>query len=270
MKWFLFIGFLCVGSCVSRTTWDERFQQSNALAVPSVVAPANSNQFTFAMVGDLHVSQGNTDRFKQILKGARDEGDEFIILLGDLVDRGDVGSFSAIKDALKEFGFEGRVLPLLGNHEIFDGGWAEFGSSWGASHYSVTVGNSRFVALDTADGMVGESQFEWLSQELLKQTSSAHTFILSHYMPIVPGQRTYLRLSNQTEAERLMKLGSLRGVRGVFGGHYHSFCRENVGGVEYVVAGGGGGRRMEPIKNHFYVQVLVSGDLVDYRLRLID
>jgi predicted phosphodiesterase len=269
-KVVIFFLVLSLGSCVSRSTWDERFTISESLSAPSVAQVSELNQFKFAMVGDLHVSNGDTQILRQILKGAQDEQDEFIVLLGDLVDRGDVGSFTAIKDALKAYGFEGKVLSLIGNHEIFEGGWQDFRSVWGASHYSISIGNSQFVVLDTADGVIGESQFEWLREALQKNTESTHTFILSHYMPVVPGQRTYLRLSNLNEAERLMKLSSVHGVRGVFGGHYHSFCQEKIAGVEYIVAGGGGGRRMEPIKNHFFVQVAISGSNVSYHLRLID
>jgi hypothetical protein len=110
---------------------------------------------------------------------------------------------------------------------------------------------------------------QWLKEELEK-SGEINKFILTHYMPVVPGQRTYLRLSNQVEAERLMKLASRHRTKGVFGGHYHSYCRENISGVEYTVAGGGGGRRMEPIKNHFFVQVSVKQENVGFQIRLLD
>ena len=266
----IFLILLLVAACVSQSVWYERFQQSKALPHPPIsISLPDSEVFSFAMVGDLHVANGNTERLQTILTQAANEGDQFIILLGDIVDQGDKESFEAVETAIKNGGFEGKVLPLLGNHDIFSNGWDEFKSKWGASHYAITLGNSRFLALDTADGIIGEDQMEWLQNEL-RTSSSRHDFILTHYMPIVPGQRTYLRLSNQTEAERLMKLASRFEVTGVFGGHYHSYCREEIAGVEYVVAGGGGGRRMEPIKNHFFVQVVINQGNATFNLRLLD
>lgn len=265
----LFFIFL-VGACVSHSVWYERFQESRSLGSPPItLSLGNNEEFSFAMVGDLHVANADTDRLQQILSQAASEGDEFIILLGDLVDQGDRPSFEAVQSAIKSGGFEGKVVPLLGNHDIFSDGWDEFKNRWGASHYAVSLGNSRFIVLDTADGIIGADQMDWLNQEL--QTSTArHRFILTHYMPVVPGQRTYLRLSNQVEAERLMKVASRFGIKGVFGGHYHSYCQEKIAGVDYVVAGGGGGRRMEPVKNHFFVQVVVKQETITFNLRLLD
>jgi 3',5'-cyclic AMP phosphodiesterase CpdA len=97
------------------------------------------------MVGDLHIANGNTERLEQILTLAAAEGDEFVILLGDIVDKGDEASFLAVDSAIRNSSFGGKVLPLLGNHDIFSNGWQLFKEQWGASHYAVTVGNSRFL-----------------------------------------------------------------------------------------------------------------------------
>jgi len=270
MKKTLLLSFFLLGACVSRSVWDERFVQSQSLSAPPFeVALPYSRNFSFAMVGDLHVGGGNTERFRTILAKAQTAGDAFVVLLGDITDKGDSESFQAVQQALKDFNFEKKVIPLLGNHDIFSDGWLEFKRQWGASHFTLSVGNSRFIVLDTADGLIGEDQWAWL-KSTLRSATEAHLFVLSHYMPVVPGQRTYLRLSNQIEAERLMKLAAQTGVRGVFGGHYHSFCQEEIAGVTYVVAGGGGGRRMDPVKNHFFVRVSVSGDQVSYGLELLD
>lgn len=259
--------FLLIVGCESRSVWDQRFRESLSLSAPSFsVSPPNPEEFSFAMVGDLHVGGTEVSRFRKILETAQAEGDLFVILLGDISDKGQLESFQAVQNALKDFGFENKAIPILGNHDVFGEGWMEYQKIWGASHYSVEAGNSRFIALDSADGTLGEDQFDWVVSELNRPALS-HTFILSHYMPVVPGQRTYLRLSNQLEAERLMSLAFKKGVAGVFGGHYHSFCYGNILGVDYVVAGGGGERRMKPVDDYFFVQVNVSATNVQYQLR---
>jgi len=256
--------------CESKSVWDERFKESLNLSKPLVsVSPADPDNFTFAMVGDLHIGGSDATRFRRILQSAQTEADSFVVLLGDIADKGESESFLAAQNAIKDFGYENKVIPILGNHDIFGNGWAEYQKIWGSSHYSVDVGNSRFIALDTADGILGEEQYNWLLDELNRSPLS-RTFILTHYMPVVPGQRTYLRLANQLEAERMMNLADRKSVTGVFGGHYHSFCQEKIGGVDYVVAGGGGQRRMKPIEDYFYVQVSVSKDSVQYQLKPVE
>lgn len=269
MNRMMVIIILVVVACTSKTVFDERFTESASLSQPPFIGPADPQVFKFAMVGDLHVGGTDTARLERILDRAQAEGDEFIVLLGDIVDKGEAVSFSAVQQAIQNKGFHQKVIPLLGNHDVFDEGWRFYKSQWGSSHYVVDAGNSRFIVLDTADGTLGKQQFQWLTDELSKARPQ-HTFLLSHYMPVVPGQRTYLRLANQTEAERLMKLASRSEVKGVFGGHYHSYCQETIEGVDYVVAGGGGGRRMEPVKDFFFIQVAVSGDEITYHLRTVD
>lgn len=262
--------FFLIAACVSRSVWFERFQESKALSEPPIdTSLLDPDHFSFAFVGDLHVGGTDTARFRRILQKAQGAGDEFIVLLGDLTDKGEAASYEAIQIALSDFGWEDRVLPLLGNHDIFTDGWKNYQSVFGSAHYSVDMGNSRFIALDSADGILGKDQFEWLEHKL-NEPKLTHTFLLTHYMPVVPGQKTYLKLSNFLEAQNLMHLSAKKAVTGILGGHYHSFCFEKIAGVDYVVAGGGGGRRMEPVKEYFYVQAIVNQNQVEYQLQTVD
>jgi hypothetical protein len=256
--------------CTSSTVTDQRFHESLTLSPPTVnVSLADSNHFSFAVVGDLHVSNQDTSRLNRILSAASAEGDSFIVLLGDLADQGALQDLSAIKDTLVAGGWSGKYLPVLGNHDVFNDGWTNYKNVNGASHYQVTIGNSRFLALDTADGNVGREQTQWLEGEL-KKPGPMNTFLISHYLPVIPGERTYLKLANEKEAIHLMKLATNHGVRGWMGAHYHSYIVERIEGVDYLVAGGGGGRRMQPVMDYFFVQVQVSGGDIRYTLHKVD
>lgn len=247
--------------CVSRSLPQQRFIQSAALTGPNfTVTLGDPQNFSFAVVGDLHV-RGNAQRFKEILQRAADEGDAFVVLLGDLVDQGDAESFQLVEDAIKEKGFQGKVLTILGNHDVFHEGWEEYRNRFGPSHYVVTVGNSRFIALDSADGSLARDSVTWL-QEKLNEPKPTHTFLLTHHAPVVPGIRTYLKLVSEELSHRLMKMASVAGVRAWFSGHYHAYVRGEVAGVTYFVAGGGGGRLMAPSPDYFYVQIRVNGNAV--------
>lgn len=259
-------------SCVSRSSSDERFDFSATLSNPilSGVALSNNEVFSFAIVGDMHVGGGDTSRLERILNSATASGDAFLVLLGDIVDKGEVVDYQAVLSTVSNLGWDNRVVYVIGNHDIFYDGGNQYLKYFGPSHFSLSVGNSRLIALDTADGMVGEEQASWLNEQLRQRGNEKNTFILSHYMPAVPNIRTHLKLSNFNESLKLMKLAANHSVRGWFGAHYHSFVLGNEEGVDYVVAGGGGGRRMEPLKEYFYVRVSVDGENTSYSVQTVE
>src|SRR6476659_2629341 len=89
--------FVGLGSCVSRTVPSERFTASLSLSAPTnSVSVEDSRHFTFAAVGDLHIGSQDTSRLTRILSAAQAEGDAFVILLGDIVDKGDRENLLAV------------------------------------------------------------------------------------------------------------------------------------------------------------------------------
>ena len=229
MKRYLLV-FVVMG-CMSRSVFDARFRESALLAAPTVsVTLPNPDAFSFAVVGDTHVGGQDTARLRRILTAAAAEGDAFVVFLGDIVDTGEREDIVAVQTAVSDLGFTNKVIPVIGNHDVFEMGWEPYKELWGASHFAVTVGNSKFIVLDTADGTLGLEHKEWLENEL-RQGGATNTFLLSHYLPFIPGQRTYLRLSNEVEAMKLMKMASRFQVRAWLGAHYHSYATENVENV---------------------------------------
>jgi predicted phosphodiesterase len=251
-----------LNQCVSGSNPEDRFAQSEGLTALSLQTPvAQADRFSFMAVGDTHL-KGDTSRIKRILDSGASRGSEFFVVLGDIVDRGAWDSYAPLKDLLTTEGWWGKFFSVLGNHDIVEDSWTHYKEMFGPNHYSFDVGNSRFLVLDTADGTVGDRQWEWLESELDK-ARPANTFILSHYMPLVPDVNTYLKLSNSEEAARLIGLCTAKQVTAVLGGHYHSYTARTLGGTRYIVAGGGGGRVMDPVRSHFYVEVRVNGNSIE-------
>lgn len=153
--------FLLALSCGSSSHTDQRFRESLAMAALPAISVANPDAFSFAVVGDTHVG-ADTTALQTILTRAAAEGDEFVILLGDIVDKGIKADMDAVKAAVTASAFSGKVLYVVGNHDVFEDGWTHFKTDFGPSVYAVTIGNSQFIALDTADGTVGRDQYEWL------------------------------------------------------------------------------------------------------------
>ena len=262
---------LLAGGCVSRSDPAGRFAES-AVALASASSPVTTfhpsdpDHFSFGVVGDLHIRSANTLLFRRMLSMAADEGDGLFIVLGDIVDQGDRSDVVAYRQTIAESGWERRVLSVIGNHDVFGDGWRPFLELNGPSHWMISVGNSEFIALDTADGSVHPAEVTWLEDQLAKG-KARHRFLLSHYPPRVAGQVTYLRLADEQEAIRLMALASRGGVHGWLSAHYHSYVLDQLEGVTYLVAGGGGGRRLPPLLQNFFVQVVVDGERVEYRVR---
>jgi predicted phosphodiesterase len=259
--------------CGSDTTVEQRFKDSLGLPPPTLnVNLTDPNQFTFAFVGDLHIGNANVDRLNSILTGAAAEGDSFIIFLGDIVDTGDRADVHAFRNALSAGGWDKKTITVLGNHDVFNDGWTPWKDLNGPGTYTVAIGNTKFIVLDTASASLGDSQSDWYNQELAKALPSGVSNIIecTHYLPYVPRQRSYLKLSDDVESLRLMKLAATNNILAWLGGHYHSFIMDSQQGVNYVVAGGGGGRRMAPVFSFFFVQGKVSGTSITFQMNQIN
>lgn len=254
--------------CVSQVFYEQRFRESESLTPPTVTAPADPDHFTFAAVGDLHIGN-DTSRFRAILAAAQAEGDSFLIGLGDNVDKGEEEQYAGFQQAVTDLSWTNKIIPVIGNHEIFDGGWTHYKTYFGPSHYKLQVGNTLFLVLDTADSLAGGEAVQWL-KDRLGEPRPTNTIILTHYLPTVPGVGTYLKLSNDLEVATLMKIARDGGVKAWLGGHHHSFAQGEIEGVTYLLAGGGGGRLMEPVKEHFFVQVRVDGDQLFFERRKVN
>jgi len=255
-----------VFGCVAKSGSKLRFQESKLISVPTLsLSGVDDGDFSFVLVGDIHLGGNDTGRLRAVLEAAQSQGDAFVIFLGDLVDKGKREDMQTFLNQVAEFGFQNKTIYTIGNHDVFEDGWSAWKDLMGPSHFDVVIGNTHFLILDSADGMVGEEQSEWLENRL-KASASTHKIILSHYLPVIPGQRTYLRLANEEEAISLMKLSSRYRVKAWLGGHYHSYIQEEIEKVIYLVAGGGGGRKMEPVKYNFYVRGTVSGDELRFEM----
>ena len=263
-----FLSIFLWPGCVSRSLPEQRFAESVGLAM-TVVSPTVSDaaNFSFSVVGDVHIKGTESKYLENMLALSGADGDAFAVMLGDIADTGTAEQVDTYHRVIAASPLAGKVFSVIGNHDIFDDGWNQYKTKTGPNHYTFTVGNSKFIVADTADATLGKAQTGWLMQEL-NNRSTTNVFLLTHYPPIVPDWRSYLRFSDTEEAQGLMKASSDHQVTGWFAGHYHSYVQQRIGNVEYLVAGGGGGgRRMTPVLESFYVKVTVAGASVRFDLK---
>ncbi|HUQ07815.1 MAG TPA: metallophosphoesterase [Kofleriaceae bacterium] len=257
---------------------------------PEVGAPV---PMTFIVFGD---TRSASDAHRRLIERIRAEVPDFVLGTGDLVDEGhDQRQWQTFFDVEGPLLRDNVFFPALGNHDRQGRGrTADNYRQWfslpdnGADaerSYAYTWGISRFVILDSnASSFALTDQTEWLERELMAARQDKrlrHIFVVMHHPPFsisLHGGQRDLR-------ERWTPLFERYGVTAVFSGHDHVYSRAEVGGVRYLVSGGGGAplypksrrpssidvdavKRFERV-NHF-LRVHVVGDLVEVTAVRVD
>lgn len=154
-----------------------------------------------AQVTDIHLgfepgnpSEFNRKRLDQVIRKlvAMEPQPDLLLATGDLVDRGDVGSYERLKEAFADCPFP--VWPSLGNHDIRDSFCAVFPEipvTDGFIQYEVETGALRILFLDTLEegrhgGAFCETRAAWLKAKLAEKPD-AKTLIVMHHPPVEVG-----------------------------------------------------------------------------------
>jgi len=248
---------------------------------------------TFMVFGD---TRSSSDAHRRLVERIRAEVPDFVLGTGDLVDEGhDQRQWQTFFDLEGPLLRDNVFFPALGNHDRQGRGrTADNYRQWfslpdnGADlerSYAFTWGVARFVVLDSnASSFALTDQTEWLERELMATRQDKrlrHIFVVMHHPPFsisLHGGQRDLR-------ERWTPLFERYNVTAVFSGHDHVYSRAEVGGVRYLVSGGGGAplypksrrpssidvdavKRFERV-NHF-LRVHVVGDLIEITAVRVD
>jgi len=265
IAWIAVWGVLPVGS----GNWNERqIQKVNSL--PS------SDNFCFAVMGDNKVGFST---FRGIIKDINIKKPLFAIDLGDLVFDGEKEKYRIFYDEIKK----SRVpfLVAIGNHDIREGGRANYFDIFGHFYYAFSYGNFLFIVLDDAnEEYIDEQQMEFLENELKKDFR--YKFVFLHVPLFDP--RSYVLdipkiihknvrpehcLTNKENAKRFTDLASKYRVTAVFVSHIHGYFEEIREGVTYIITGGAGADLWLSDPEHYfyhYVNVCVNDDNVEYKI----
>jgi Icc-related predicted phosphoesterase len=179
-----------------------------------------------------------------------------VINAGDLVDRG--GSAGAWKVFDEENAWLRRMgvpyYPVLGNHEFMGGSTEEALDNYFSRFpylrrrrwYRLPVGAMAFLMLDsnfdemTADEL--RSQLTWIQNNLAeceRDPNVRMAVIVIHHPPFT---HSTSEPPNVKVTHLILPLiGGNAKCKLFFSGHIHSYERFRVGGVNYIVSGGGGG-----------------------------
>lgn len=234
--------------------------KSKKIAVYKLSPAAADETFKFMVFGE---SRGGEIVFKRILGDINYRKPAFAISCGDMVEDASAGAYKKfIKD------LETVTVPFLtvaGSSEVGEGNRRLYEDNFGATYYSFDYQKAHFIILDNGDGRISEEQFIWLENDLM-QNKAVNTFVFMHLPPFDPrpGRPQPMEVAGQNL--RLSSLFEKYNVSMVFTSGIHSYFKEEVKGVTYIITGGGGSELASADAFYNYIIVEVSGDKVKDKL----
>jgi hypothetical protein len=210
--------------------------------------PAAGAPIRFAVYGDMREGHKVHGR---ILASILREQPDFVLVTGDLVERGtDDGDWQRF------FSVAGALLaripyyPVVGNHDLGQSGeerrrLSEIFALWpgpadrppGENWYSFDVADLHFIMLDS-QAYERSEQLAWLRKDLAaaRGKKPRAIFVVTHDGPYSRGPHG----GNAFCAEHYVPLLLEAKVAFLFAGHDHIYQRGEIGGLRYLVSGGGG------------------------------
>ncbi len=241
------------------------------------------DSFSFAVLGDAEPGRfwifrklfNQKGVFETQLRRLQGEPFDFSMQLGDMVSRGIRRNYLKFFRQLGRNGVRVPYLTTIGNHDRrFPHGRCDadlYREFFGRTNYAFTHAGVRFVSLDTSLQRVTRRQLAWLDRVL---DGDGIKIVFTHVPPAYLGEWTRFAGAQgvggfKHGARAMMDLFSRKRVDRVYMGHIHAFGVQDVGGVRYVLTGGGGSPLFPVGKTdvfHHFLSVRVGPDGVEETL----
>jgi hypothetical protein len=209
--------------------------------------PSGAQPLRFAVFGDV---RSGHEVHAAIVRALVAEDPDLALVTGDLVERGtDEAQWERFFEIAAPLLRQVAIYPAVGNHEYERGGrgleqfLSLFLRPQPASWWSFDVAGLHFVLLDS-EAYKNPAQRDWLEADLqeARQRKVRGIFVVAHDGPY----SSALHGDNQEAIKSYAPLYQKYGVSMAFSGHDHDYERLRVGGVDYVVSGGGGAELRKP------------------------
>jgi len=196
----------------------------------------DTNRFRFAILTDLHFGDPESVALGWFRYQLEQLDIDFVCVLGDITDHGLPAEYEQARRGLDSFGRP--CYCAIGNHDLYQSnGWQSFKQTFGPACFSLLIANRlNLIFLDTAEGTLGPTQFEWLETTLETDTST-YRIVLTHF-PLYDGFcPTPFRLASPTERYKLQSILARHRVAAFVSGHIHGWRHTTIEGVNHFVAG---------------------------------
>jgi len=222
--------------------------------------------FRFVVFGDTRfhdpsdTQPANPTVRKALIAAIDREHPAFVSVGGDIVYSGENANDWAVYDTETKTWRDHSIpiYPALGNHDLMGDQntalanyFARFPQLANSRFYSVRMGNSVMLVLDSSLDETSGSQGDWLLGQLNGLPPTVDfVFLLLHHPPYtsssdekIYGGGHFARPTEQALAKMLeAEQQHLHARIIVFSGHVHNYERHGHNGVTYIVTGGGGAR----------------------------
>ncbi len=199
--------------------------------------------FTFAVYGDSQEQEAwfsQMERHRLVAERVAEENADFVVYLGDFIyDAENVEGWDGFFEAGRTMLANTVLYTVMGNHEAYSPVY--FGNFGLPAYYRFTWGTAGFTVLDTNYRADYELQATWLANEL--SASKCREFVFYHHPAYTTDDRNYGGW--QQPREYWEDIFVENGVNAVFSGHVHAYERYKIRGIDYLVAGTGGGMLTE-------------------------
>ncbi len=210
-----------------------------------------------------NVTVANPVARKELVERIAEEKPSAVQLTGDVPYKGsdaaDYDNYRLESAPWRSVGL--RVYPAMGNHELSGGvaagvenWWTAFPELRGKRWYSVALGSRiAMIQLDTMSDLTdGSAQRLWLAAQLKGLPKTVDFVMIGLHHPPVADVQTRFEVDHNPRPNEIALRDYLTGVQPgmhaqivVTAGHIHNYERAVVGGVTYLVSGGGGAKPYE-------------------------
>ena len=233
----------------------SRWRTERQLHRLSRLPTAGAESASFAVLGDVEPSRFAIFRklfnregvFEQQMESIQSHKVNFIIQLGDMVEKGEPHRYERFFFQLKRAWKGGRpYLTVIGNHDRSRPNGKShstmYRSLFGKSNYFFDHAKTRFVVLDSSAKRLTPAQLRWLDRVL---TTPGRKIVFTHMPPVHLGLwggvgKLHALGGFLGGAREFSEIVAKNGVSRVYMGHVHAFGVQDHLGVRYVLTGGGG------------------------------
>ncbi len=268
------------GGCETFDFWEDiavgtdkvtdRFHQSMAGHAKELVFPeADSDEFSFLWLSDIHIQAGRGHWMKELGAFADQVGARFVLHSGDAVDKGNDQNFQLFTTVVD------REIPVpffnaIGNHDLYSKGWDLYKLYVGPSVYRFEYATCEFIFIDDAAGTLGKDQMDWL-EDVLSHISVPNRFVLGHY-PIYDGSlQTPSSMGNNEERMKMISMFQKLNVKYFLCGHKHTGAQYHLRHTTYLISGAGSTYKLilqdEP---HFYLFDVRGDEVMKHKIYFED
>jgi len=209
---------------------DDRLKERNNfvfLSDADRVALTLGAEYSFIVVTDIHIKNGHTYGFEGLKAVMEDSGNniKFMVVLGDVTQNGSRGDLELFINIVKRFGVP--CYPVIGNHDLYSGGWSAWRDLIGSTNYRVDGDSATLLIMDSGNMFLGKGQADWLEREL--RSAVGRVFVFTHANLFTTNIEDPQQMTDINERARVASI--LRGkCEAVFMGHVHEWYVNEVGG----------------------------------------